>query len=135
MSKFFEIKNCPLCGKILYIYYDGKSQGYYCNTYIARPYTLSWTMGSILARIQKSEGNKIQEPHYSVMRFTNDKFVQSTIIPPYWLINEADSGKSKIYKFPPIGLFELIMEIPVIVPSDYSIEHLIKKIKTLIIFS
>lgn len=85
-----------------------------------------------------SVGSKIKEPHYSV-DIKNGFHIQSTIVPPYWVISKEETNKTTIYKFKGSIYHQrpedLLLEIPLIVPSDYLPNEFARKIKNLVIFS
>lgn len=143
-TKYFQIKNCPLCSKALKIYFDGKVRKYYCPEFYFREasYDEFHTWG------YDKFARKMREPHYSVI-FEGSTFTQSTIVLPYWIKTVGGTDRTKIYKYPPkrkdyfAGLLggsptnqdsDFIMEIPAIVPSDYTPEEFARKIKNLVIF-
>lgn len=146
-TKYFQIKTCPLCSKTLKLYFDGKVTKYYCQEFF---YRNSTGYEEYQSKAFDKHAQKIREPHYSVI-FEGSSFMQSTIVLPYWIKTIGGEGRSKIYKFPPkdrdpfASLFnsaptgydtsDLIMEIPVILPSDYLPEQFAKKIKNLVIFT
>lgn len=150
MNKYFQIKNCPVCSKQLKIFFDGKVRKYYCEQFYFRVGSYDeWN-----SHAYDKHSGKIKEPHYSVS-FEGPSFTQSTIVLPYWIKTIGGTNRTKIYKFPPkerpsssIGLFysptgippasdtsDLIMEIPAIIPTDYTPEAFAKKIKNLVIFT
>lgn len=148
MNKYFQIKNCPICSKKLKLFFDGKLRKYFCEEFYFRHSLFDeWNKFGY----DKNTG-KIKEPHYSVS-FEGYTFTQSTIVPPYWIKTIGGTNRTKIYKFPPkIYKYsptvltngnisplvaddnELIMEIPAIIPSDYTPEAFVNKIKNLVIF-
>lgn len=135
MNKQFVIRICPLCSKKLKVGDEDSSHTYFCEEFFLRyGGGLDWNTFSR----EDYHGGKLKEPHYSV-DISDGIWRQSTIIPPYWIISTSESNTSKIYKFTKeIGVpneKDLLMEVPIIVPSDYVPEMFAKKIKNLVIFT
>lgn len=142
MSKFFQTRTCPLCSKKLTVGDEDSVHDFYCEDFYLRHYDYQneWLLSlddkySVRGFYRMS---KIKEPHYSI-KFVDGKHIQSTIIPPYWVISTETDEKTRIYKFGsdinPPSPQTLLMEVPIIVPSDYLPEQFAKKIKNLVIFS
>ncbi len=147
--KFIHTKICPLCSKKLNNRFDGKLQKFYCQEFYYKP--AGWQDYNVYN--YDRHARKVREPHYSVtIDSIKDKWIQSSIITPYHIITDIQEQRTKIYKFPyrvydakivwppaaiPQGNDEdgLIMEIPIIVPSDYLPEVFATKIRNLVLFS
>lgn len=142
MSKFFQTRTCPLCSKKLKVGDEDTVHDFYCEEFYLRhvDYQNEWhlTMNDDYSVRGFWRMNKIKEPHYSI-RIVDGKHFQSTIIPPYWVMSTETDSKTRIYKFGSEigapGTQTLLMEVPIIVPSDYLPEQFAKKIKNLVIFS
>lgn len=134
MSKHFQIRTCPLCSKKLKMGDEDSYYTFFCEEFYLRKYDYSnWGEDNY-----DRHSGKFKESHYSII-ITNGVLRQSTIIPPYWIITYSDNNKSRIYKFNkdihmPLES-DLLMEVPIVVPSDYTPEQFAKKIKNLVIFS
>jgi len=133
--KQFTIRTCPLCSKKLKIGDEDSIHTYYCEEFfLVNGGMSSW---ALIPREDWVHG-KLKEPHYSVDIF-NGMWKQSTIIPPYWIMSSSDTDKTKIYKFDKSlstpKETDLLMEVPIIVPSDYLPKQFAKKIKNLVIFT
>lgn len=135
--KRFAIRTCPLCSKKLKEGDEDSVHTYYCEEFYLRtaPFDLQTYL---LYEHERYSGGKVREPHYSV-DIENGVWRQSTIIPPYWIISSSESNTSQIYKFSKEITRpkpeELLMEVPIILPSDYVPEAFAKKIKNLVIFT
>jgi hypothetical protein len=127
MSKFFNIKTCPLCQQTLYLkYIDSNTVAYRCPTMV------STTMeGSADAGVNRLTWT-LSVTHYEVSIDSSvSETKQATTVPPYQMITVAGSGRTKIYKWSGMSL---IMETSVLLP-DREPEKLAQRIKGLIIFS
>lgn len=136
MSKFFQTRICPLCSKKLKVGDEDSIHDFYCEEFYLRHSTTGeW---HFLFDSEYTLGSKIKEPHYSI-DVSSGKYIQSTIIPPYWIVSTEIDNKTRIYKFGKDLTFPnehtLLMEVPIIVPSDYLPEQFAKKIKNLVIFT
>jgi endogenous inhibitor of DNA gyrase (YacG/DUF329 family) len=134
MSKHFQTRICPLCSKKLKIGDEDSYYTFFCEEFYFRKYDYSnWSIDNY-----DIHSGKVKESHYAIT-ITNGIWRQSTIIPPYWIITYSDNNKTKIYKFnKDIHLpseSDLLMEVPIVVPSDYTPEQFAKKIKNLVIFT
>lgn len=137
--KYVHTRICPLCSKTLKQFSNGKQHKSFCQESYFR-YPLEWGHTIYNDKPTKITDYKIREPHYSVT-YQDDNFIQSTIIPPYWIRTYSQNNSTEIYKFPfkhHIAFTtidpNLIMKVPIIETSDYTAEFLIKKIKNLLIF-
>jgi hypothetical protein len=135
--KHFAIRVCPLCSKKLKQGDEDSLHTYYCEEFYLRYAPFDFNTFQ-LYNPEDYTGGKVREPHYSV-DIESGIWKQSTIIPPYWIISTSDSNTSKVYKFgkeiSAPNEKELLMEVPLIVPSDYVPEAFAKKIKNLVIFT
>lgn len=142
MSKFFQTRTCPLCSKKLKVGDEDSIHDYACEEFYLRNYDFTTEWALTLTDEHSVRGfyrmRKIKEPHYSI-KVTDGKYIQSTIIPPYWVISTEADEKTRIYKFGtdinPPSPQTLLMEVPLIVPSDYLPEQFARKIKNLVIFT
>lgn len=137
MNKYVT-RICPLCSKKLKAGDEDSVYDFYCEEFFLRGYSnfFDTLIGDLFAS-REYMGSYYKEPHYSVS-IRNGIWTQSTVIPPYWIISQSDSDKSKIYKFDnriTADPTNLLMEVPTIVPSDYLPEAFAKKIKNLVIFT
>ena len=140
--KHIHTRICPLCSKKLNQFHNGAYNISYCSEVFFRNGS-DWDITIIKTPPRRVSGWKVEEPHYSVIYEGDQMFVQSCIIPPYWIRSTAKEGTSKIYKFPfdnkyyypPRPDNNLIMEVPIIEPSNYTAEGFSKKIKNLVIFT
>jgi hypothetical protein len=134
--KHVHTRICPLCSKKLTNFNNGKEDKYFCSEVYFRG-SYDWNHFIFMEKLSKANHYKVREPHYSVV-YEDNNFIQSTILPPYWIRTESETGISKIYKFPFNKDFReegnLIMSVPIIEPSDYTTEKLVTKIKSLLIF-
>ena len=135
MIKNFVTRICPLCSKKLKVGDEDSRLDFFCEDFYLRAADNNdWLM----MEHDDYVGGKLKESHYSV-RIANGVQTQSTIVPPYWIISSTDSATTKIYKFDktigPPHPTNLLMEVPIIVPSDYLPEAFAKKIKNLVIFT
>jgi hypothetical protein len=134
MSKYFNIKICPLCQKPLYVkYIDGHTVAYRCTTLVREE-----VPGISYEKSNEGEAIKSidERPHYEVL-IDNGNALQTTIAPPYRMTTLAGTGKTRVFKWPvsPIkGDTSFIMEIPVLIP-DRDADKLASKIKIYILFS
>ena len=123
MSKFFNIKTCPLCSRQLYVkYIDGSSVSYLC-----------------LETVSPIDDPNKKVTHYEVVMETSGtrSVHQNTIVPPYIMTTQAGTGRTKIYKWYPYLTVEVtgfIMEIPILLP-DREPDKMAERIRNLIIFS
>lgn len=135
MNKF-TIRTCPLCSKKLRVGDEDSFYDFFCEEFYLRGYSsIDNLFGSYAYR--EHAGSYYKEPHYSIA-IKDGIWIQSTIIPPYWIVSSSDSDKSRIFKFDKSIKAEennLLMEVPIIVPSDYLPEVFAKKIKNLVIFT
>lgn len=127
MSKFFDIKICPLCQAPMYLkYIDGHTVAYRCTTTISTS-----TEYSCDGKINKLVG-LYEGPHYQVeIDSSISETKQITICPPYRMTTVAGSGRTQIHK---IDDGALIMETSILLP-DRDPEKMAKRIKGFIIFS
>lgn len=134
--KKFVTRTCPLCSKKLKVGDEDSQYDFYCTEFFLRGY--SNLMDAFISYDSDFyHGGMYKEPHYSVT-VSNGVIRQSTVIPPYWIISESDSDKTKIYKFEQTlkaDKTNLLLEVPIIVPSDYLPQDFARKIKNLVIFS
>lgn len=139
--KHIHTRICPLCSKKLKTFWNGHSKNVFCQDIYFRNES-DWTQRVTYHKPEKANGYKVPEPHYSVV-YIDDYFIQSAIIPPYWIRSDSKVGTSKIYRFPfkqdfsypPVPDKNLIMEVPIIEPSNYTREQFVQKIKNLVIFT
>jgi len=138
--KHFQTRTCPLCSKKLKLGDEDSLHDFYCEDFYLRGYGMNefFLLLDDATSVSSRRRTHIKEPHYSI-DVTEGKYRQSTIIPPYWIISTEEDNKSRIYKFgQEISLPSeqtLLMEVPLIVPSDYLPEQFAKKIKNLVIFT
>lgn len=130
---------CPLCSKKLLVGDEDSIHTFYCSEFYLRHAAFDWKNFQIWNTHQQAyTGGKIREPHYSVT-IEDGIWTQSTLIPPYWVISSTETNKSKIYKYKNAittpGDEYLLMEIPILSPSDYIPDNFARKIKNLVIFS
>lgn len=125
--KNFQIKICPLCGKllkILFLYspnsdYQG---GYYCE----ENYPIQFY-------IQYASETRFYS-HYEVLTSEHSLRLQQFIIPPYLCNTFINSGRTEVYILPnEKGPARFIMEIPAMTPDNP--KKLLKKIDMLVAFS
>jgi len=130
---------CPICSKKLLMGDEDTAYDFYCKDFYLRYFVYDWhNMNLIIPNNVEFTGGKIKEPHYSVV-VNNKVWTQSTIIPPYWIMSNSETKKSKIYHFPKEIQYPddrwLLLEIPMLSPIDYVPENFARKIKNLVIFS
>lgn len=123
MSKYFQIKNCPLCQKPLYAkWIDWCTVSYRCPTFAPSP---KWNLNLTI-------------PHYEVLLNNSDPptATQTTIVPPFVMETKSGTGRTQIYKWYQHDTVEknFIMEIPTLLPDRES-EKMVKRIEGLILFS
>lgn len=137
MNKFVT-RICPLCSKKLKVGDEDSAYDFACEEFYLRGYSNDFdNLFTDLYNSREYVGHYYKEPHYSII-IKDGIWIQSTVIPPYWIVSSSDSDKSKIYKFDQQIRAEkhlLLMEVPIIVPSDYLPEVFAKKIKNLVIFT
>lgn len=136
MNKHLQKQSCPVCCKALRSFYNGSWTKNYCMEFYFRD-KVEWNEDVYASKADKW---KIREFHYSITIQADESFYQSTIIPPYWIRSFSATGKSDIYKFPiktvlPGDRSNILMTVPIIVPTDYTPEQFIRKIKNLVIFT
>jgi hypothetical protein len=123
MNKKFQLKNCPLCGKLLKLKYHRTIPAYQCT------------------EIYKA--GRFEAPHYQVS-IDGQLMTQQTILPPYLLKTVINSGRTQVYSVPEPSdvtvlngngdqILKFVMDIPTVVPEEP--EKLRKRLKNLIIFS
>lgn len=134
--KTFVTRTCPLCSKKLKVGDEDSTFDFYCEEFFLRGY--SSLLDALLSHSHDFYHQGFyKEPHYSV-NVSNGVWRQSTVIPPYWIISTSDSQKTQIFKFGTnikADQTNLLLEVPIIVPSDYLPEDFARKIKNLVIFS
>lgn len=133
--KHVHTRICPICSKKLNNFNNGRLDKYYCSEIYFRNDS-DWNHYIFIEKLSKTNHYKVREPHYSVT-YEVDNYIQSTLIPPYWIRTESETGISRIYRFPfkaSLPESNLIMEVPIIEPSDYTAEKFVTKIKSLLIF-
>jgi len=135
----FATRICPLCSKKLKLGDEDSAYTYYCEEYFLRLYnpSLDQDFLSFYSESDDFVGGYKKEPHYGVS-YSDGIWKQSSIIPPYWVISSTSDDVTRIYKYgKTLNLDDtnLLMEVPFIVPSDYTPEQFAKKIKNLVIFS
>lgn len=134
--KNFSIKNCPLCDKVLQVYYSSNQRRYFCSS--------PWE------KYMTSELPLWKTSHYSII--IDPGITQRTYLDKYIIESTAGSGVSRIYTYDPypstiyktsqVGMtvidvddkdkWDFIMEIPMVTPENP--EKLLKKIKLLLPF-
>ena len=140
--KHLHTRICPICSKKLNYLRLGTNERFYCNEVYFRNES-DWHERITWERPTRASGWKVQKPHYWVSYNIDGSYLQSCLIPPYWIRSYSVEGISRIYKFPfpdayvypPKVNHNLLMEVPIIEPSDYTVESFIKKIKNLVIFT
>jgi hypothetical protein len=140
--KHAHTRVCPLCSKLLQTFWNGSVRKFFCKEVFFRNES-DWSERVTYERPTRASGFKVPEPHYSIFYRADGTYVQSCIIPPYWIRSFSEEGKSKIYKFPfpsayvwpPNDNHNLIMEVPIIEPSSYTPDQFKQKIKNLVIFT
>lgn len=140
--KHLHTRVCPLCSKSLKYFWNGSQKKYYCRDVYFRNES-DWAERVTYERPTRASGWKVEEPHYWVAIKEDGSYIQSCLIPPYWIRSFSEEGKSRIYKFPfpnqyvypPDPKHNLIMEVPLLELSDYTPEGFIKKIRNLVIFT
>lgn len=140
--KHVHTRICPLCSKKLTYLKLGMTERFFCKEVYFRNES-DWTERVTYERPTRASGWKVPEPHYWIFYQPDGSYVQSCLIPPYWVRNYSAEGLSRIYKFPfpnqyvypPDIKHNLLMEVPIIEPSNYTAEGFIKKIKNLVIFT
>lgn len=134
--KTFVTRVCPLCSKKLKVGDEDSTFDFYCEEFYLRGYS-SLLDALIFHGSDFYHQGFYKEPHYSV-NISNGIWRQSTVIPPYWIISTSVSNTTQIYKFDTnikADSTNLLMEVPIIVPSDYLPQDFARKIKNLVIFS
>lgn len=141
----FSSRICPLCSKKLLIGDEDSAYTYYCSEFYlaAWPHIFSSNRVCLSTTNKEWVGSKIKEPHYALNYSYNGSggiWYQSVIVPPFWILSDSESEKSRIFKF---GSKEIeipsddnqIMEVDLIAPDNYLPEKLSQKIKRLVIFT
>ena len=128
MSKYFNIKTCPLCQGTLYLQYvDGAKTAYRCLTIVYRCLTI----------VSPGGDPTIKLTHYEVsVDGGMGKTIRTSIFPPYVMTTEAGTGRTQVHKWYPYALAEdnFVMEIPILLP-DREPDKMVDRIKMLILFS
>lgn len=136
MNKF-AVRICPLCSKKLLKGDEDSRWTFFCSEFFLRRFTGSFADLFLYGSDDAYHQGYLKEPHYSV-DYSDGVWTQSTIIPPYWIRSNSNEQVSRIYKFDKTITAEdsnLLLEIPLILPSDYVPEQFARKIKNLVIFS
>lgn len=132
--KTFPTKRCPLCNRGLIQKYEYPDKySFRCSTQASR--ILICTYKDDNGEERQTE-RTIGESHYEVLAQFDSSTkkwsgTQTTILPPYIMINVSGTGRTTIAKW---DTRKVILQIPLLLP-DKSEEKLLFKLKTYVIFS
>ena len=109
--KNFNIKNCPLCSKLLMLKFIDTIPIYMCPD-----------------KCTLSDGSRV-DSHYKVICDYNINPCQQFVLEPFLLKTIAGTGKTKVFN---IKTLVEIMEIPIVIPDEP--ERLRKRLRNLLVF-